>query len=197
VEREDWNRRHRERGGLVHGGGPDPTVVAVASGMAPGSALELGCGQGRNAIWLAEQGWRVAGVDFSDVALATARERAGDLPAEWIEADLREYEPAEQAFDLVVYPFVQLPAGERGPVLRKAAAAVAPGGTLLAVVHDPANLTEGCGGPSNPAVLATPEDLAADLPGLTIERAERFYRPVTTADGEQAQQVDAVVVARR
>ena len=194
MEREDWNRRHAERG-LVHGGEPDPTVTAVAGSLTPGRALELGCGQGRNAIWLAEQGWRVAGVDFSDVALATARELAGDLAVEWVEADLREYEPDARAYDLVLYPFVQLPAAERQEVLRRAAAAVAPGGTFLAVVHDSANLTEGWGGPSNPAVLATPDELVRDLPGLEVVRAERFYRPVTTEAGEEAQQVDAVVRA--
>src|ERR1051326_9147494 len=72
VEREDWNRRFRERG-LVHGGEPDPTVVAEVEALAPGRALDLGCGQGRHGVWLARRGWKVTGVDFSDVALTVAR----------------------------------------------------------------------------------------------------------------------------
>ena len=191
-EREDWNRRFRERG-LVHGGEPDPTVVAEAERLRPGRALDLGCGQGRNAAWLAQHGWDVTGVDFSDVALETARSVAPGV--EWVQADLREYEPAEGAYDLVLYVFVQLPAAERRAVLRRAAVALAPGGTLLVVGHDLLNLTEGWGGPSDPKVLFTQDDVAAELPGLAIERAERVRRPFTDHDGRPQVQVDAVVRA--
>jgi SAM-dependent methyltransferase len=192
VEREDWNRRFRERG-LVHGGRPDPTVVAELEPLGPGRALDLGCGQGRNAAWLASTGWRVTGVDFSEVALETARAAAPG--AEWIEADLRDYEPERAAYDLVLYAFVQLPAGERRDLLRRAAAAVAPGGKLLVVGHDLLNLTEGWAGPSDPRVLMTPDEVVAELPGLTIERADRVRRPVTDEDGRPQVQVDCVVRA--
>src|SRR5690242_18900274 len=161
VEREDWNRRFRERG-LVHGGEPDPTVVAEVEPLSPGRVLDLGCGQGRHGAWLARRGWTVTGVDFSDVALDAAHDAAPE--AEWIQADLREYQPEPGAYDLVLYGFVQLPADERRPVLERAAGAVRPGGTLLVVGHDLLNLTEGWAGPSEPRVLFTPDDVADELP---------------------------------
>jgi SAM-dependent methyltransferase len=191
VEREDWNRRFRERG-LVHGGQPDPTVVSELDPLEPGRALDLGCGQGRNAAWLVRRGWHVTGVDFSDVALEAAREAAPD--ADWIQSDLREYEPDER-YDLVLYAFVQLPAEERRTILRRAATALAPGGTVLVVGHDVLNLTEGWAGPSDPRVLFTPDEVVGELPGLTIERANRIRRPVTDEDGRPQVQVDAVVRA--
>jgi SAM-dependent methyltransferase len=187
VEREDWDRRFAERE-PIHGGEPDPTFVDVAGGLTPGRALDLGCGQGRNALWLAARGWRVTGVDFSRVALEHARRDSDGLPVEWVEADLREYEPAARAYDFVSYVFVQLPAEERAGVLARAAGAVADGGTLLVAVHDLRNLAEGEGGPQDPLVLATPAEIVGELPGLEIERAESSRRD---------DQIDCVVVARR
>jgi len=192
LEREDWNRRFRERG-LVHGGEPDPTVVAEIEALAPGRALDLGCGQGRHGVWLARRGWKVTGVDFSDVALTVARAAAPD--GEWVEADLRAYVPQPDAYDLVLYAFVQLPAGERSRVLGRARSALAPGGTLLVVGHDLLNLTQGWAGPADPAVLFTPDDVAAELAGLAIGRAERVRRPVVDEEGRPQVQVDAVVRA--
>jgi len=192
MERGDWNRHFRERG-LVHGGEPDPTVVSELEPLAPGRVLDLGCGHGRNGAWLAQRGWDVTGVDFSDVALDAARAAAPG--AEWVRADLREYAPAESDYDLVLYAFVQLPAAERGAILDRAASALAPGGTLLVVGHDLLNLTEGWAGPTDPLVLFTPEDVIAELPGLTVERAERVQRRVTDEDGRLRVQVDAVVRA--
>ena len=81
-------------------------------------------------------------------------------------------------------------------MLARAAEEVAPGGTLLVVGHDLQNLNGGHGGPKDPRVLFTPEDVAAELPGLEIEKAERVLRPVETEDGE-AQAIDALVRARR
>jgi SAM-dependent methyltransferase len=197
VEREDWNRKHGEAGPLF-GVEPNRFLVAEVEGLAPGRALDLACGAGRNAIWLAEQGWAVTGVDFSDDALANARglavERAVEV--EWVQADLRAWEPGARAFDLVAVLYLQLPAEERRLVLGRAAEAVAPGGTLLVVGHDLQNLNGGHGGPKDPRVLFTPEDVAAELPGLEVEKAERVLRPVETEDGE-AQAIDALVRARR
>jgi len=192
MERDDWNRRFRERG-PVHGGEPDPTVVAELESLPPGRVLDLGCGQGRNGAWLAQQGWDVTGVDFSEVALNAARAAAPG--ADWVEADLRDYDPGGSDYDLVLYAFVQLPAAERQAVLGRAGAALAPGGTLLVVGHDLLNLTEGWAGPSDASVLFTPDDVIAELSGLAIERAERVRRPVTDGEGRPQVQVDAVVRA--
>jgi SAM-dependent methyltransferase len=196
VEREDWNRKHGEAGPLF-GVEPNRFLVAEVEGLGPGRALDLACGAGRNAVWLAERGWTVTGADFSDVALANARGLADErgVDVEWVQADLREWEPPG-AFDLVGVLYLQVPAEERRLALGRAAEAVAPGGTLLVVGHDLQNLNGGHGGPQDPRVLFTPEDVAAELPGLEVEKAERVLRPVETEDGE-AQAIDALVRARR
>ncbi len=197
MRREDWNRKHGEAG-LLFGAEPNRFLVAEVEGLPPGRALELACGAGRNAVWLAEQGWEVTGADFSAVALENARGLADErgVEAEWVEADVVEWEPPAQSFDLVVVAYLQLPAGERRAALDHAASAVAPGGTVLVVGHHLENLTDGWGGPKDAGVLFTAEDVVAELPGLEIVRAERVLRPVETEDGE-AQAVDALVRARR
>jgi hypothetical protein len=132
------------------------------------------------------------------VALANARELAAErgVEVEWVQADLRVWEPLPRTFDLVAVLYLQVPAEERAFVLARAAEAVAPGGTLLVVGHDLQNLNGGHGGPKDPRVLFTPEDVAAELPGLEVEKAERVLRPVATEAGE-AQAIDALVRARR
>jgi 2-polyprenyl-3-methyl-5-hydroxy-6-metoxy-1,4-benzoquinol methylase len=196
VERDDWNRKHGEAGPLF-GVEPNRFLVAEVEGLAGRTALDLACGAGRNAVWLAERGWVVTGVDFSDVALANARGLAAErgVEVEWIQADVREWRPAGGHYDLVVLLYLQLPGAERRVVFARAAEAVAPGGTLLVVGHDLRNLEGGHGGPKDPAVLLTPEEVAAELPGLAIEKAERVLRPVETGDGE-AQAIDTLVRAR-
>jgi SAM-dependent methyltransferase len=168
---------------------PNRFVVQEAEGLRPGHVLDLACGEGRNAVWLAERGWQVTGVDFAAVGLEKARRLAGarGVEGEWIAADLLEYRPEPQAFDLVLVLYLQLPASERAPVLRGAANAVAEGGTLLVVAHDSSNLQEGYGGPQHADVLYTAEGVVADLDGsgLMIERAERVERTVETPGGVQ------------
>jgi SAM-dependent methyltransferase len=197
VQRREWNRRHGE-GGLLFGAEPNRFLVAEVGELPPGRALDLACGSGRNAVWLAARGWTVTGVDFSGVALAQARALAAErgVEVEWVEGDLLEWRPADGAFDLVVVLYLQVPADERRGILARAAAAVAPGGTLLVVGHDLENLNGGHGGPKDPRVLFTPAQVAAELPGLEIEKAERVLRPVETQDG-QAQAIDALIRARR
>jgi SAM-dependent methyltransferase len=197
MEREDWNARHGEAG-LLFGADPNRFLVAEVAELPPGRALDLACGSGRNAVWLAARGWKVTGVDFSDVALAQARALAAErgVEVEWVEGDLLDWEPGEPAYDLVAVLYLQLPADERRTVLARAAAAVTSGGTVLVVGHDLENLNGGHGGPKDPAVLFTPADVAAELPGLQIEKAERVLRPVRTEGGE-VQAIDALVRARR
>jgi SAM-dependent methyltransferase len=188
MEREDWDRRWEERSHHCH---DDPVGVLAAEvgSLPPGRALDLGCGAGRAAVWLAERGWRVTGVDYSEVALRLARERRADL--DWVLADLREYEPEQAAFDLVLVLYVHLPSDERRRLLSRAAAALAAGGTLVVLGHDVDNIGTGAPGPSNPDVLYTPGGIADELAGLEIAKAERLTR--TTDEGEA---VDTLVTAR-
>jgi 2-polyprenyl-3-methyl-5-hydroxy-6-metoxy-1,4-benzoquinol methylase len=189
VDREAWNRKHAE-GEHHFGGRPNRFLVAEAADLAPGRALDVACGAGRNAVWLAEHGWQVTGVDFSDVALASARELAKEagVQVEWVEADVLEFVPEPLAFQLVCILYLQVPAEERQLVLARSAGAVAPGGTLVVIGHDLENLEHGHGGPRDPRVLFTPEEIAAELPGLRVEKAERVDR-----DGA----IDALVRASR
>ena len=94
----------------------------------------------------------------------------------------------------MVVLYLHIPAGERRGVLERAAAALAPGGTFVLVGHDLLNLTEGVGGPSDPTLLSTPDEIASELPGLEIEKAERVLRDV---DGEERDAIDMLVRARR
>jgi SAM-dependent methyltransferase len=201
VRSEDWDERWRARlGEARHAettGEPNRFLVEVAQSLAPGRALDLACGAGRNAVWLAERGWRVTGVDFSPVALAAARRLAAErgVEVEWIEADVLGWAPPPAAYELVLVLYLQLPGRERREALAGARRALAPGGTLLVVAHHSDNLEHGYGGPKSPDVLFTQDEAAADLAGLEIVRAERVLRPVESEEGSR-NAIDALVVAR-
>ncbi len=194
MDKSDWDARYAVDE-LVWRAEPNRFVVEEVHDLAPGRALDLACGEGRNAVWLAQQGWSATGVDFSNVALEKAARLAAsrDVEVEWIAADLTSFEPPEAAFDLVLLCYVHLVAAERAALHAGAARALAPGGTILVVGHDLANLTEGVGGPQDPAVLFTPEDVVRDFAGLEIVRAESVRRPVE-GSGDA---IDALVRARR
>jgi SAM-dependent methyltransferase len=185
MKRDDWNRRYAEQE-LVWSAGPNRFLVSEAGDLPPGRALDLACGEGRNAIWLAERGWQVTAVDFSEVAVEKGRARSAGV--DFAVADLLAYEPEEQAYDLVIVFYLQLSADELRLVLGRAARAVAPGGTFLLVGHDLRNLSDGHGGPQDAAVLYRAEEIPALLDGLELERAEPVDR-----DGA----IDALVRATR
>jgi SAM-dependent methyltransferase len=195
--REDWNERY-SRKELVWTAEPNRLFAAEVDGLEPGRALDLACGEGRNAVWLAERGWRVTAVDFSDVALAKAERLAStrDVDVEWILADVLDHHPGRRAYDLVAVLYLQLPRDELARAVRRAAEAVAPGGTLIVLGHDATNLEDGYGGPKDAAVLFTPEDVVTEIGDLVVERAEKVRRTVALADGE-AVAIDALVLARR
>jgi SAM-dependent methyltransferase len=195
VKREDWNRRYAEIDSLWSLT-PNRLLVAEVTDLRQGKALDLACGEGRNAIWLAERGWRVTAVDYAEIAIEKAHRRAAEehVEVDFRVQDLLAFEPEQRAYDLVVVLYLQIPAVERRQVLAMAAEAVAPAGTLLFVGHDLLNATEGVGGPSDPSVLYTPDDIVAELPGLDIEKAERVLRDVEDADRPA---IDALVRAIR
>jgi SAM-dependent methyltransferase len=197
MDRAEWDERWQERG-LHFQGDPSSILVSELAPVSPGRALDLACGGGRNAVWLAENGWTVTGVDFSRAALALARKLAGerDVGVEWIEDDVRTYEPEPGAFDLVLVSYLHLPRDERRHVMAHAVSALARGGLLFVIGHHLENVGTGAPGPSNPDVLYTTDDLVADLDGLEVERAARVVRRVETDSGE-AEAIDALVLARR
>lgn len=137
---EYWEQFYRERD-KVWTGNPNPLLVREAADLAPGTALDLGCGEGGDALWLAERGWRVLAVDVSEVALRRGAVHAADAGVAnritWERHDLSRTFP-EGTFDLVTAQFLHSPVaadGERDKILRRAADAVAPGGTLLLGAH--------------------------------------------------------------
>ncbi len=181
---------------------PNRFLPPAIEGLTPGRALDLACGEGRNAVWLATQGWDATGVDFSATGLEKAARLAEtkNVAVDWICADVTNWEPAAP-FDLVVVFYLQLPQRQRSAALGSAARALAPEGTLIVVAHDLTNLTDGIGGPQNRAVLYTPDDIRSDLDqsgaaDLVVERAERIERPVETDTGT-VMAVDCFVRAHR
>jgi SAM-dependent methyltransferase len=187
---------------LVWSATPNQWVEQVAVGLAPGRALDLAGGEGRNALWLADLGWQATVVDFSQVAVDRARalgaRRFGDGRLVTVQADLLTYQPKPGSYDLVLVVYLQLVAHARRTALQMAATAVAPGGRLLVVAHDSTNLTVGFGGPQDPSVLYTCEEVEADLAGtgLAIERSDAVLRTRATENGPR-QAVDVLLVAVR
>ena len=199
-ERAMWNERYASKD-FVWTVTANRFLVAEAADLKPGRALDLAAGEARNAVWLAEQGWTVLAVDFSDVGLEKGRQLAAARKVEervaFAVADLRDYVPEAGAFDLVAIFYLQLPQAALRPILKRAAEAVAPGGTLLVVAHDSSNLANGHGGPQNPDMLYTADDVVAALDGvLEIEKAGPVDRVVETDAGPKTA-IDCLVRAKR
>lgn len=166
---EYWNERYRTRAALWSGQ-PNPQLVAETVDLVPGTALEVGAGEGADVIWLARRGWQVLGLDISEVALARAAAHAADQddPAigqriRWQQADLASFDPGGERFDLVSAHYLHPPADLRAAWFGKLAAAVAPGGTLLIVGHHPSDLAAGVPRPPTPELFYTGDDIAAML----------------------------------
>ncbi|MHB1504452.1 MAG: class I SAM-dependent methyltransferase [Acidimicrobiales bacterium] len=173
---------------------PDSLLVELAGGLTPGTALDLGCGPGRNAIWLATQGWHVTGVDASAVGLDQARQRAksAGVSLDLVQGDLLSYEPPMSYFDLVVIANIHLLSPEREHFFATASSAIAPGGHLFLVGHHLDSL--GKAGPPDPARLYTEELLQGAFPSLTVEPLMRHERP-RGDDGDPL--IDVVLWATR
>jgi SAM-dependent methyltransferase len=199
VDRHEWDTRYAGEE-LVWTSTPNQFLVSEVAGLSVGRAVDLACGEGRNAVWLAEQGWRVTGVDFSPVGLAKGRQLAEsrNVDVQWVESAMQEWSPPPESFDLVAVFYLQLPQPERSAALEVAASAVAPGGTMLVVAHDHDNLTRGYGGPPNDTVLYSVSDVTtvAEAAGLVVQRAEQVVRQVET-DGGVRQAIDTLVRANR
>ena len=149
---EDWYAQKDQ----VWSGNPNPHLLADTSGLTPGRALDVGAGEGADAIWLAEQGWEVTAVDIASLPLERGRveaERRGEGRADritWLAADITEWAPEAAAYDLVTLQFVHLTTAERAVGFRRCFDAVAPGGTLLVVGHHPSDMEAGVGRGARP-----------------------------------------------
>lgn len=198
-----WDERYRQHGS-VWSRDPNPSLMAEAASLRPGSALDVGSGEGADSIWLARQGWRVTAVDISSVALARAAERAAEDATVagrivWVHHDLTAMPPPAGTFDLVSAQFMHLPLAQRTELYHRLAASVAPGGTFLIVGHHPDDLATGIRRPSQPGLLFTPEEIAAELDPeeWQIDVCEARRRSVRDADGNSITVTDSVLRAHR
>ena len=184
MDHAAWNKRYAQRE-FVWSLTPNQTVVAETAHLKPATALDLACGEGRNAVWLAEHDWQVSAVDYAETGLDKARQLAAvrEVAVHWILADVTEYLPSPATFALVLIAYLHLPAHQREQLMRNACQALQPGGTLLYIGHDLSNIEHGWGGPQDPAVLCTPQDIANLLPDFKLEKAEIFERPVMQEPG--------------
>jgi len=204
MDSTTWDKKYKDSE-LLWSADANIWVQDLAKDLAPGIALDVAAGEGRNALWLVARGWQVTAVDFSAVALQRARTLAETrlgIDAErltTLEADVQTWLPPARAYDLVLVAYLHLPEKQRGVVIRAAAEAVSPGGTLLVVGHDLENLGSGHGGPQNPAVLYRPGDIVTDIEPaeLIVDRSETVRRPMTDGQGRPVEALDALVVGRR
>ncbi|NYD22469.1 class I SAM-dependent methyltransferase [Kineococcus aurantiacus] len=206
--RELWEGVYAQHHGHVWSGRPNAALVDAVDDLTPGTALDLGCGEGGDVLFLARRGWTVTGVDVSDTALARAREHAAEagVDARFERHDLGVSFPAG-TFDLVTASFLHSYAFlDRLAVLRRAAAAVAPGGTFLVIGH--VTRPEQLGPLVDPAFpdavvdLPGPEELRAalDLPPAdwSPTRSALLERTTTFDDGSTGVWQDGVLrLARR
>jgi 2-polyprenyl-3-methyl-5-hydroxy-6-metoxy-1,4-benzoquinol methylase len=199
FESDSWDERYAGTAS-VWSGNANPQLVAEATKLQPGRALDVGCGEGGDVVWLARQGWHVTGADFSAKGLARAAQHAKDAGVEdrtdWWQVDAREFEASGRSYDLVTSHFLHLPDGGMVDVITPLAAAVAPGGHLLVVGHSPAaHFTELTKRKRDAMFLAA--DLLPGLPedfeAVVVEQRPRSV----TRDGVTVDIDDSTFLARR
>ena len=199
FEAPSWDERYSSEETLWSGN-PNAQLVAEVSGLAPGTALDVGCGEGGDVIWLARRGWRATGADFSVNGLARAArhaEQAGVADqTDWWQIDARTFTADGRSYDLVTTHFLHPPDGGMITVIGRLAEAVAPGGHLLVVGHAPSeaftHLTA-----SHRRAMFVAEELLPGLPdgfqALVVEQRPR----TVTRDGATVDVDDSTLLARR
>lgn len=199
FEPRGWDERYSgpEK---IWGGNPNPQLVAAAAGLTPGTALDVGCGEGGDVIWLAQQGWTVTGADFSANGLARAArhaEQAGVADRiDWWQVDARTFAAGGRSYDLVASHFLHAPDGGMVEVTRRLADAVAPGGHLLVVGHAPSEVFAHLTASQRRAMFLADEllpGLPDDFEALVVEQRPRTL----TRDGVTVDVHDSTLLARR
>lgn len=194
-----WDARYGATDRLWSGRA-SPVLIAEVAPLPPGSALDAGCGEGDDSLWLASRGWNVMGIDFSSVAVARATAEAERLglsgSAAFARRDLSIWAPPAESFDLVSAQYLHVLPESREAIYRGLAAAVRPGGTLLMVLHDARDLSAGVAHP--PAFSMLDEDaLRAYTAGFASVHTELRPRVATDRAGAPATAHDLILRAVR
>jgi cyclopropane fatty-acyl-phospholipid synthase-like methyltransferase len=202
FDEQSFEERYRATDALWSGR-PNQQLVREAADLPPGAALDIGCGEGADAIWLAERGWEVTGVDFAPTALERAAvhaEAAGVADRiRWVHADVTQWAPEPASFDLVSAQFMHLLTEQRRALFARLADAVRTGGQLLLVGHDFSDIEAGAHRPPEPERFFTAGEVATSLDPATWEVlvAEARSRPAHQHEGHDITVHDAVLRARR
>jgi 2-polyprenyl-3-methyl-5-hydroxy-6-metoxy-1,4-benzoquinol methylase len=199
FEAPSWEERYAGEEQLWSGR-PNPQLVAEVSGLPPGTALDVGCGEGGDVIWLAEQGWRVTGADFSANGLARAARHAAEAGVadrtDWWQVDARTFASGGRSYDLVTTHFLHPPDGGMPAVAARLAEAVAPGGHLLVVGHAPSEVFTALSASQRRAMFLAQDllpALPADFEPLVVEQRARTM----TREGATVDVHDSTLLARR
>jgi SAM-dependent methyltransferase len=200
-----WEDRYRSGEGTGRRE-PSASLVTLAAGLAPGRALDAGCGTGGDALWLAAHGWRATAVDVSGTAVETGRRAAQSAgPAfaerlEWVTGDLLTWHPGQRTFDLVTSHYVHVP-GPPEVLFARLASWVALGGSLLVVGHADQGAGHGHGQhhQHSPGAQVRAEQVVSALPSDAWEAlvAEPRTHTVARPDGSDDVRLDDVVVHMR
>ncbi len=196
MDSATWDERY-STSELVWTGRANQFVEAHLADLDPATAIDLGAGEGRNAVWLASRGWDATAVDFSQVGLDKAQQLAAEHGVEvtTVCADATTWAP-DAPVDLVVVSYLQLPSPQQRVVLEHAATWLRPGGTLFVIAHDRSNVDHGYGGPPSADVCYTVDETVAALGGLNVTTAEVAERRVETPDGTKVA-LDTLVIAQQ
>jgi 2-polyprenyl-3-methyl-5-hydroxy-6-metoxy-1,4-benzoquinol methylase len=200
FEPESWDERYSGEQD-IWSGAPNAQLVAEASKLTPGSALDVGCGEGGDVIWLAQNGWTVTGADFSRNALARAARHAAHAGVgdriDWWQVDARNFTAQGRSYDLLTTHFLHPAGGTMVDVLRRLCEAVAPGGHLLVVGHaPPSEALMPADDPRRQAMFLAKQLLPAlpgDFQALVVEQRPR----TVTRDGRTIAIDDSTLLARR
>ena len=188
----DWDEKYQAADRLWSAG-PNMFVADRLGNVPAGAGLDLASGEGRNAIWLAERGWEMTAVDFSEVAVE--RGRAVSDRVEWEVADVREWRP-DRVFDLVVIAYLHLVEQEMREVVTRAASWLEGGGELFMIGHDRSNIERGHGGPQVSEILWETDLLRSWIEGMVVVESQVVRRPVDTPEGSKVAR-DTLVRARQ
>lgn len=175
-----WDARYEEKE-LVWSAEPNVFLPPIVEQLEVGTALDLACGEGRNAIWLARLGWEVTGVDYSPIGIEKARKIAGETDVDWVVANVTTYVP-DRTFNLVMIVYVHIEPADMQSLFENATNALAPEGTLIAVGHALRNLTEGVGGPPYSEIIWSEERIAPLVEDLSVISLGEVLRPVEDSE---------------